>query len=63
MVQLQSNTSRVASCLTLASSAAATLPTRQTLNKQSRFLVQRKAREGGGGKRGLCSTRFMSQAV
>lgn len=49
MVQLQSNTSRDASCLTLASSAAATLPTRQMLNKQSLFLAQRKAKGDGEG--------------
>lgn len=48
MVQLQSNTSRVASCLSFASSAAATLPTPQMLNKQSLFLAQRKAGEEGG---------------
>lgn len=49
MVQLQSNTSRAASCLTFASSAAATLPTPQMLNKQNLFFTQRKASRGGGG--------------
>lgn len=37
MVQLQSNTSWAASCLTLASSSSATLQTPQMLNKQSRL--------------------------
>lgn len=48
MVQLQSNTSRVASCLTFASSAVATLPTPQMLNKQNPFFAQRKVEEEGG---------------
>lgn len=50
MVQLQSNTSRAASCLTFASSAAATLPTPQMLNKQSLFLAQRKGGRGLGSR-------------
>lgn len=52
MVQLQSNTSRAASCLTFASSAAAALPTPQMLNKQNLFFAQRKAEEGVGGAGG-----------
>lgn len=53
MVQLQSNTSQAASCLTFASSAAATLPTPQMLNKQSLFFAQRKAEEGVEGRGGV----------